>query len=119
MILTPTMYHYRVQAVEDGTPGQWSNVFKVTIPATGVRPQAPTDLAATAGSNAVSSITVLTWTPIPGTTSEIRWKSGSQGYWSNAMVATRPYNHTSLSASTEYTYQVRARNVNGPSLWSA
>ena len=33
-------------------------------------------------------------------------------------MATRPYNHTSLSASTEYTYQVRARNVNGPSLWS-
>ena len=112
-----TMYYYRVQAVKDGTPGQWSDTYTVTIPDTGIRPVAPTGLMAEAGSNAVSVIR-LAWTPTPGTTSEIRWKSGSRD-WSNAMAASSPYNHTGLSASTEYTYQVLARNVNGPSLWSA
>ena len=111
-----TMYHYRVQAVEDGTPGMWSNVEMVTIPSTGVRPVAPSDLTAGAGSNAVSSIR-LAWTATAGTTSEIRWKSGSQA-WSDPMVGTSPYNHTGRSALTQYTYQVRARNINGPSLWS-
>lgn len=112
-----TRYHYRVQALENGTPGQYSNIETVTIPETGVRPVPPTALATAAGSDAVSVISV-SWTATPGTTSEIRWKTSTRD-WSTPMTQTSPYNHTGLSAATTYTYTVRARNVNGPSLWSA
>ena len=112
-----TRYHYRVQAVEGGTPGQYSNVEVETIPASGVRPTPPTNLAAAAGSDAVSVVR-LTWTATSGTTSEIRWMTSTRA-WSDPVAASSPYDHTGRSPSTEYTYQVRAVNVNGPSLWSA
>lgn len=114
--LAATRYHYRVQAVEGGTPGQYSNVEVVTIPDSGVRPTPPSDLEASAGSDAVSVIK-LEWTATAGTTSEIRWKTSTRD-WSDPIAASTPYNHPGRSPSTEYTYQVRAVNVNGPSLWS-
>ncbi len=111
-----TQYHYRVQAFENGTGGDYSAEKKVTIPATGIRPTAPTGLAAPSGSITSSSIQI-TWTAVPDLSYEIRWKTGTQAYTSPA-VATTPHNHTGLNASTTYTYQVRARNINGPSDWA-
>ena len=109
-------YHYRVQAFENGTGGDYSDEKKVTIPASGVRPSALTDLAAPTGGRTSSSIQ-LTWTAPADTSSEIRWKTGTQEYTSPA-VATSPHTHTGLNASTSYTYQVRVRNINGPSDWA-
>lgn len=39
---TSTRYHYRVRAVVDGTPGEWSNEVSVPIPQSGSIPAAPT-----------------------------------------------------------------------------
>ena len=110
-----TRYHYRVQAFEGTSGGDYSDEKKVTIPATGIRPTAPTALAAPSGSITSSSIQ-LTWTAPADTSSEIRWKTGTQDYTSPA-VATSPHTHSGLNASTSYTYQVRVRNINGPSDW--
>ena len=111
-----TQWYYRVQALENGTGGDYSDVKKVTIPATGVRPSAPAALAAPNSGRTSSSIQ-LTWTDDPDVSYELRWKTGTQDYTSPE-VATTPHTHTGLNASTSYTYQVRARNINGPSDWS-
>ncbi len=116
-----TRYHYRVQSTE-GAAGVWSNVVVVTIPDSGAAPEKPFDL--TVAMTTTNSIK-LTWeNPTSGVTNEIRWKIGSEdsdaAYSAPMYVgAVTTYTHTGLSPSTEYTYQVRAKNLNGYSLWSS
>lgn len=113
-----TVYHYRVQATENGVQGDYSNVKMVTIPPTDALPPTPTGLAATAVS---SSRINVTWAGATGATSyHLRYKMGDGEYGEPMdMKAKLAYLHTGLSAATEYSYQVRAVNVNGRSDWSA
>ena len=78
----------------------------------------PSALSATAVS---SSRINVTWGSSAGATSyQLRYKTGDGNYGNPMnMMAKMAYLHTGLSAATEYTYQVRAVNVNGHSDWSA
>lgn len=110
------VYHYQVQAIENGVQGDFSNVRMATIPADDSLPTVPAGLTVTPISS--SSINVA-WSPVVGATShQIQVKVGDGNYGS-AMTQTAPYLHTGLSANTEYTYQVRSVNVNGHSAWSS
>lgn len=110
------IYHYQVQAIENGVQGDYSNVRMATIPASNALPPVPAGLSATAVS---SSRINVAWSPVAGATShQIQFKVGDGNYGA-AMTRTAPYLHTGLSADTEYTYQVRSVNVNGHSAWSA
>ena len=109
------VYHYHVQAIENGEQGDYSNVRMATITADDSLPPVPGGLSATPVS---SSRINVSWSPVTTATShEIQFKVGDGNYGS-AMTRTAPYLHTGLSANTEYTYQVRAVNVNGHSAWS-
>ena len=111
-----TTYYYRVQAIDDGEKGEWSDPVSVGIPETGVLPPAPANVAAT--SLSTSSIRV-TWDDVTSAEYfELRYRV-ADGSWSNASEETEPYTHRGLTASTEYTYEVRSVNVNGESEWSA
>ena len=110
------VYHYRVQAEQNGEQGDYSNVKMATIPMSDALPPTPAGLSATPIS---SSRINVAWSPAAGATShQIQFKVGAGNYGS-AMTVTAPYLHTGLSAATEYTYQVRSANVNGHSAWSA
>ena len=110
------VYHYRVQAEQNGEQGDYSNVKMATIPMSDALPTTPAGLSAT--SISLSRINV-SWAPVDGATShQIQFKVGDGNYGS-ARTVTAPYLHTGLSAATEYTYEVRAVNVNGHSAWSA
>ena len=113
---TSTTYSYRVQALVDGEQGDWSNVVSVSIPASGVLPPAPALSRVVATSS--SSITVE-WSDVPAAASyELRFKV-EDGEYGNPFSATSTYVHNGRTAGTEYTYQVRSKNVNGYSDWSA
>ena len=113
---TSTTYSYRVQAVVDGDQGDYSNTVSVSIPASGVLPPAPS--LGPVSATSASSITV-SWSAVPAAASyELRFKV-EDGDYGNAFRATSPYVHSGRSAGTEYTYQVRSKNVNGYSDWSA
>ena len=111
-----TSYSYRVYALVDGEQTDYSNIKTVSIPETGSRPPTPTGLGVEVGGH---DRLTITWSDsVSATRHELRYKRGS-GNYSSATTRTSGYTHTGLSAVTEYTYQVRAVNVNGPSDWSA
>ena len=122
---TRVMYYYRVQAIDSGgLRGDWSNEVSVQIPSTTSRLLAPANASASAPSH--DSIR-FEWDGVAETTYyEVQSHSGD-GIWSASMrveplddPASRVgYTHSPLSPATEYTYQVRAVNINGPSDWSA
>ncbi len=113
---TSTTYSYRVQSVVDGDQGDWSNVVSVSIPASGVLPPAPS--LSTPSATSASSITV-SWSAVPAAASyELRFKV-EDGEYGTPFRATSPYVHSGRTPGTEYTYQVRSKNVNGYSDWSA
>ena len=113
-----TVYSYRVQAIENGIQGDPSDVKTATIPATDALPPTPPALSATPIS---SSRINVTWGPSDGATSyQLRYKTGDGNYGNPMnMMAKMAYLHTGLNAATEYSYQVRAVNVNGHSDWSS
>ena len=119
---TTTTYMYRVYAVVDGEQGDYSNTVSVSIPASGVRPPAPSISSVTATS---STTIVVSWSQVPVATSyELQFKVGDGAYGSPFTInpsnpAAPSYTHRGLSAGTMYTYQVRSKNVNGDSDWSA
>ena len=119
---TTTTYMYRVYAVVDGEQGDYSNTVSVSIPASGVRPPAPSISSVTAAS---STTIVVSWSQVPVATSyELQFKVGDGAYGSPIAItpsnaAAPSYTHRGLSAGTMYTYQVRSKNVNGDSDWSA
>lgn len=121
---TSVVYRYRVQAVENGVAGNWSNEVSVTIPSTSNRLSAPASPNAVAQDHANIS---FRWAGVAGATYyQVQSKTGDGSYSSPMRVepladptSTVVYNHSGLSPSTKYTYQVRAVNINGPSDWSA
>jgi len=112
------VYSYRVQAIENGIQGDPSTAKTATIPADDALPPVPPGLAAAPVS---SSRINVTWSSSMGATSyQLRYKTGDGNYGNPMnMMAKMAYLHTGLSAATEYTYQVRAVNVNGHSDWAS
>ncbi len=111
-----TTYSYRVFAIVDGVQGDFSNTMSVAIPSSGVLPPVPGNLSASATN---ANTVVVTWGDVPVAASyQLRFKTGD-GNWGNAFTASSPYTHSGRSAGTTYTYQVRSKNVNGESGWSA
>ncbi len=111
-----TTYRYRVFAIVEGQQGDFSNTVSVAIPSSGVLPPVPGNLSASATN---SNTIVVTWGDVPVAASYLlRFKTGD-GNWGNAFAANSPYTHSGRSAGTAYTYQVKSKNVNGESGWSA
>lgn len=116
------MYEYRVRSQEsDGTTGDWSATKSVNIPKAGAILDAPTGLAASPLS---ASHIRVTWSSVAGADFyQLQWKSGDRSY-SDPIRVNSPdsgnpfYDHTNLSASTTYTYQVRSVDINGAGDWS-
>ena len=117
------MYEYRVRAqASDGTTGNWSATMSVSIPKAGAILPAPT--AGLSASPLSASNVRVTWDNVAGAEFyELQWKSGDRSY-SNPIRVNRPdsgnpfYEHTNLSPSTTYTYQVRSVDINGAGDWS-
>ncbi len=111
-----TSYSYRVYALVDGEQTDYSNIKSVSIPETSARPPTPAGLTVTVGGH---DRLIITWSDSAGASShQLRYKRGD-GNFGSASTRSSGWTHTGLSAETEYTYQVRAINVNGPSDWSA
>jgi hypothetical protein len=113
-----TTYYYRVQATNIAGSSAWSNTASATT--TGVLPNAPSNLTATA---AGSSVINLAWTD--NSTDETnfvlqRSLSESSGFTSIAMLPanTTTYVNSGLTGSTTYYYRVQATNAAGSSAWS-
>ena len=112
-----TQYFYRVRATNSGTDSTNSNTANATTQATPTAPAAPTNLAATAFS---SSQINLTWTDNANNETGFILERSPDGVNNWTQVATPAQNATSASdttvlASTQYFYRIRATNGVGPS----
>ena len=111
-----TSYSYRVYALIDGEQTDYSNVEPVDIPETSARPPTPSGLSVNVGGH--DRLTITWFNSVGAASHQLRYKRGTGNYGS-ATTKTSGWTHTGLSSETEYTYQVRAVNVNGPSDWSS
>jgi hypothetical protein len=112
-----TTYTYRVRAYNDGGVSAYSNETSATTAE--ARPAAPSSLTAAAASTARID---LSWRDNSGNESgfRIERKTGS-GSWSQIDTVganVTAFADTGLSASTTYTYRVRAYNSGGASDYS-
>jgi transcriptional regulator CtsR len=115
-----TSYQYRVRAYNSGGNSAYSNTASVTTPAGGgTVPAAPSNLSASAAS---SSQINLAWTDNAGdeTGFSIERSTGGGAYAQIATVGANvtSYQNTGLTASTTYSYRVRASNAAGFSAYS-
>jgi hypothetical protein len=118
-LLAATLYYYRVAAYNSYGTSAYSNTASATTQGTTSLPSAPSSLSASAVS---SSQVNLTWRD--NSTNETAFKierSTSTVSW--AQIATvgsnvTSYSSTGLSASTTYSYRVRATNTAGDSAYS-
>ena len=117
---------YRVYAVIDGEQGDYSNTVSVQIPSSGVRPPAPSISTASAATS--STTIVVSWSQVArghklrASVQDGRWGILKPHHDKDNPVECRDspsYTHRGRSAGTKYTYQVRSKNVNGDSDWSA
>ena len=115
-----TAYTYRVRATNASGDSGYSNEASATTQAgSGSAPAAPSSLTATSAS---SSQINLSWTDNASdeTGFKIERKTGSGSYAQIATVGANvtSYQSAGLSASTTYTYRVRATNASGDSAYS-
>ena len=108
-------WYYRVRAYEAGDVSAWSNSANATT--NDIVPDTPTDLTAVAAS--ASQIT-LTWVDQAGNEDgyRVEWSADGSTNWTprpNLGANSTNYNHTGLSANTEYFYRVFAFNSAGDS----
>ncbi|MEO7754869.1 MAG: fibronectin type III domain-containing protein, partial [Terracoccus sp.] len=116
-----TSYWYRVRATNGVGPSAWSNVATATTQAPApTAPAAPSGLVATAPS---ATAVDLSW--VDNASDETAYAverslNGTDGWTSAASLAagTTTFRDTGLTASTSYSYRVRATNAVGPSTWS-
>ncbi|HEX8525314.1 MAG TPA: fibronectin type III domain-containing protein [Tepidisphaeraceae bacterium] len=118
-VVAATSYTYRVKAMNAVGSSVYSNTASATTAAAPSVPVSPNQLAA----SAVDSTTVdLTWADNSSNETNFRIDRSSDGfrYAQIAVVGadTTSYRDTGLSASTTYTYRVRAYNAVGISVWS-
>jgi transcriptional regulator CtsR len=114
-----TAYSYQVRAYNTGGNSAYSNTASATTLAGGTAPASPTGLGATATS---STAITLSWTD--ASTNEdgfkIERKTGAGAFQPLAQVGPNitTYADSGLTASTAYSYQVRAYNTGGESAFS-
>jgi titin len=117
--LTPaTTYHYRVRAYKGTNHSAYSNVPNATTQPD--PPAAPSGLAVTAVSNTQIN---LTWTDNSGNEDGFKIERKLTSGVTFSQIATvgagiTSYSSTGLSATTSYTYRVRAHNAGGHSGYS-
>ena len=120
-----TAYHYRVRAVNDDGPGEWSVVASATTEAAtqqrGEPPAAPGNVSASASGQ---SRIEVSWSAPKGevTGYEVEWSADGSGSWTAADPAhsgtATGYSDTGLDAGTTRHYRVRAVNGAGSGEWS-
>jgi len=112
-------YFYIVRAVTGGTPGNWSNTGKETIPGGTAAPTGqPRLTATTSGTDAVD----LSWTAVSDATSyDLRRWNPATSNWDpigNNPTGTS-YSDTGLAAGSPYHYVIRGVNAGGNGPWSS
>ena len=120
-----TTYYYRVLALADAVPGEWSDVASATTDSAtrqrGEPPAAPGNVSA--GASGQSRIEV-SWSAPKGevTGYEVEWSADGGGSWTAADPAhsgtATGYSDTGLDAGTTRHYRVRAVNGAGSGEWS-
>ena len=120
-----TTYAYIIRAENSEGTAVWSNEVSATTASNQV-PSAVTDLAGTADTANGASEIDLTWTA-PSTNGSaitgynLQRKSGSGSYAdvsTSIAAGATSYSDTGLSASTSYTYRIRANSADGYGAWS-
>ena len=120
-----TAYYYRVLALADAVPGEWSDVASATTESAtrqrGEPPAAPGNVSASASGE---SRIEVSWSAPKGevTGYEVEWSADGSGSWTAADpahsgTATR-YSDTGLDAGTTRHYRVRAVNDASSGEWS-
>jgi C1A family cysteine protease len=114
-----TSYIYRVRAYNAGGDSDYSNTATAVTQALPPAPAAPTNLAASAVS---SSQINLTWADNADNETGVKIERSPDGAtWTQIAAAAAnatSYSDTGLTASTSYTYRVRAHNDGGDSDYS-
>ncbi len=114
-----TAYSYRVRAADAaGNNSAYSNVFSTTTPASTdtTPPTAPTNLTATAASSSQLNLAWTASTDNVGVTGYKVERCSGSGCANFAQIATptgTTFNDTGLTASTSYSYRVRANDAAG------
>ncbi|HEY3122427.1 MAG TPA: fibronectin type III domain-containing protein, partial [Thermoanaerobaculia bacterium] len=118
-LLASTLYYYRVAAYNSSGTSAYSNTASATTKAASGVPSAPSSLSASAVSSSqinlvwVDTSTNETGFKIERSTSTVPWAQiGTTG------VNVTSYSSTGLSASTTYSFRVRANNTGGDSAYS-
>jgi hypothetical protein len=115
-----TAYTYQVRATASGVTSGYSNTA-ATSTAAAPPPSVPANLAASAVSNTQINLTWTASTSGVGTISYLVERCGGSGCTNFVQVGTAPgatYTDGGLTASTTYTYQVRATAAGVPSGYS-
>ena len=120
-----TAYYYRVLALADAVPGEWSDVASATTDSAtrqrGEAPAAPGNVSASASGQ---SRIEVSWSAPKGevTGYEVEWSADGGGSWTAADPAhsgtATGYSDTGLDAGTTRHYRVRAVNDAGSGEWS-
>ena len=120
-----TAYYYRVLALADAVPGDWSDVAGATTDSAtrqrGEPPAAPGNVSASASGQ---SRIEVSWSAPKGevTGYEVEWSADGGGSWTAADPAhsgtVTGYSDTGLDAGTTRHYRVRAVNDAGSGEWS-
>jgi fibronectin type 3 domain-containing protein len=117
---TGTTYTYRVRATNSIGNSAYTNTASAVGPAAPTPPAAPSALTATAASSTQIN---LSWSDNSGNESGFKVERSTDGVNFTQVTVTganvTTYTNTGLTASTTYTYRVRATNAGGDSAFTA
>ena len=116
-----TTYNVQVRAKNSGGTSNWSSSGNGTT---------STEVVGTPGTPAAPTVTVVSSTSLRAswvaastggtpTSYDLRFRRSGTNSWTTRTSVSSPYTITSLTASTTYNVQVRARNAFGTSGWSS